>query len=264
MTWQCRPQRCTFSSVALTQVAAAASIIIVAHELISDICRDGRTPHTCASAHIKIKSMDLHQKMRKACLRACGTAEGVHWRGAPVALAIGLVVLLVVCHKVAQCEAVVCGDEVDAVLGASPSQPLPAAIVRPPAACTPIQAHPTIACQYKTSPLSLFGRGMQYVRCAGYAFRGRQRLVALGRDPILPGLRAPSHTEGRCEVTTELLAGARDVGWASYPCGLAMTQAERQTGAGADHLHRAGRPRRWWGSRRRRRRRPAPRAPRCP
>ena len=53
----------------------------------------------------------------------------------PVALAVGLVVLLVVSHEVAQGEAVVRRDEVDAVLRAPPSSPLPAAVVAPPVTC---------------------------------------------------------------------------------------------------------------------------------
>ena len=67
-----------------------------------------------------------------------GLLQGMHWFGAPIALAIGLVVLLIVRHKVAQREAVMGSDEVDAMLRASPPKPLPPTIVRPPAACMPM------------------------------------------------------------------------------------------------------------------------------
>ena len=53
----------------------------------------------------------------------------------PVALAVGLIMLLVVSHEVTQGEAVVRRDEVDAVLRAPPSSPLPAAVVAPPVTC---------------------------------------------------------------------------------------------------------------------------------
>ena len=61
----------------------------------------------------------------------------MHWLGAPIALAIGFIVLLIVRDKVAQREAVMCGDKIDAMLRASTPEPLPPAIVCPPAACIP-------------------------------------------------------------------------------------------------------------------------------
>ncbi len=56
----------------------------------------------------------------------------------PVALAIGLIVLLVVGHKVAESEAIMRCDEVNAVLRAPSSSPLPAAAVAPPVTCAQI------------------------------------------------------------------------------------------------------------------------------
>lgn len=53
----------------------------------------------------------------------------------PVAFAVALVVLLVEGDQVCKCEAVVGGDEVDAVLWPSPATPLPSSVVPPPVTC---------------------------------------------------------------------------------------------------------------------------------
>lgn len=56
--------------------------------------------------------------------------------GAPVALPVELVVLLVEGHKIGQGEAVMRGDKIDAVLRPASPSPLPAPVVAPPVSCT--------------------------------------------------------------------------------------------------------------------------------
>ena len=58
--------------------------------------------------------------------------ETLKSKSSPVALPIGLIVLLIVCCQVSQAKAIMGSHKVDGVLGRSPPLPLAAPIVGPP------------------------------------------------------------------------------------------------------------------------------------
>ena len=71
----------------------------------------------------------------QACSLSWFSRQEVVSEGLPIAFPVGLIVLVVIRDQVGQGEAVMGGDEVDAVLRPAAAAPLPAAIVAPPVIC---------------------------------------------------------------------------------------------------------------------------------
>lgn len=65
-------------------------------------------------------------------------------RHTPVALSIGVITLVVICHQVCQCEAIVRSDEVDAGSGRAVATPASPSIVGPPAVAGSEVHHHTV------------------------------------------------------------------------------------------------------------------------